>query len=260
MAIKGHSILKTDLKAGEKIDMEIAGNSFRTELQELFPNGSFSLSHPMRKSNFIRLEPGHEVKIYYYRSDGLYAFEASVVRSYKQDDFRMILLTAVSEPYKHQRRQWYRLPISLSVKVQLPVQVSVPRPSLEQGGNPEEISRKASDEVKSAVENIAENIVEAVAGQEEEVFDTKTLDISVGGMFFVLPRSLSPSSLIRCSFRLSGDDEPLVLNGSVVRCIWPRTKGYPYRICIAFYDVSSLSQEKISKFILDQQRKKRSKR
>ena len=55
-------------------------------------------------------------RFWFYRQNGVFQFDAELLRFYTADQMRLCEFLAVSDIVKNQRREFYRLPIVLDMK------------------------------------------------------------------------------------------------------------------------------------------------
>ncbi len=104
---------------GELMEIKINNGFVKTKLQDLHQDGWFTVFHPTVKGLPIMLETDETYMLRFYRSNGIFSFEAVLLDWYKQDEIMLCLFEPRSEVVKSQRRQSYRLPIVIDVLIRL---------------------------------------------------------------------------------------------------------------------------------------------
>jgi c-di-GMP-binding flagellar brake protein YcgR len=110
------------IKIGEKLCIAIGGNNTKdigspvSQLIENCGNGEFVIAMPILKGRLVPLHIGTEIKIVYYRKNGIYSFRAKVTGR-KGGRLPNLRIQAMSPPHKNQRRDYFRLNTVLTTNV-----------------------------------------------------------------------------------------------------------------------------------------------
>lgn len=98
------------IRIGDKVDVFLGrGRAYRTMLEDIDSSGNLLISTPLYRGIPVIMHKGQEVELYYFREDGRYCINTTVVDFILNDQIKLILLRADSEPKKQQRRESYRL-------------------------------------------------------------------------------------------------------------------------------------------------------
>jgi c-di-GMP-binding flagellar brake protein YcgR len=101
------------IKAGEKIELLVdrRGNPerFFSKVESLVTDDTFIISRPIGDEQLMFLSLGEVIRIVYFREDGAYYFDAQVIERIKHQETVSARVVALSEKYKLQRRNYYRL-------------------------------------------------------------------------------------------------------------------------------------------------------
>ena len=103
------------VKIVEIMEIGIGDLCLRTKLQEVKEQERFTVFHPTIKGIPVPLAEGDVVNIRFYRSTGIFEFDAKVISWFVEDKLKLCMLEATTEVIKSQRRKSYRLPIVLKV-------------------------------------------------------------------------------------------------------------------------------------------------
>lgn len=106
--------LKEFARIGEIFEVEVGRLRIHTKLQDFLEGQDFAVLQPTIKGAPLRASDG-TFEFSFFRPEGIYVFEAEMVRSYIKDNIRLCRFRQTSEIKKVQRRQYYRLPIVLDV-------------------------------------------------------------------------------------------------------------------------------------------------
>lgn len=221
--------LKKMLQIGEKIEVRYYEGAIDSEkrscysmIQDIISQDELVITIPMVKGNQIILPLGQEVEIVFFRDEGQYIFKAKIEKRFKKENVDLLKLNRISSIKRIQRRNYYRLNITLPISIKL-----------------------LTDKDKQS-----QNF--------KEWLKTYTMDISGGGVRILLDRNIEKGSLLECKLKIN--DEDLLLKGEVVRSQliqqYPITK---YEIGISFVDITEYQRDQIIGFIFEEQRKLRRK-
>lgn len=221
--------LKKILQVGEKIEVCYQGENIDSEkrncysmVQDIVGQDEIIITAPMLQGNQMILSIGQKVEIIFFREKGQFIFEAEVIDRFKKENINLLKLNVVSSIKRIQRRNYYRLKITLPIYI------------------------------RSLTDGSEEN------QNSEKWFKAYTLDISGGGVKISIDRSLEKGSLLECKLKIN--DEDLVLKGKVVRCQLAETDPIiRYEIGMSFVDITEYQRDLIIRFIFEEQRKLRKK-
>jgi len=202
------------------MEMQIGEISVKTKLQDVLESGRFTVFHPTIKSVPLPLTQDDTIKICFYRSNGVFSFEAKVIDWYIKDNIKLCELEALTEVKKYQRRKSYRLPIVLTVLLR----------------------RLDGDEEEQA-----------------KVYKAKTVDISEHGMLLSCFHSFPDGTPISAEIKMP-DMEKRLFKTEVLRCQTPFKDTDPHNIVLLFLNCSEHDRAYLARFIMRQQiiaRKKR---
>ncbi len=205
---------------GEIMEMKVGDLCMRTKLQDMLDDEQFTVFHPTIKSVPVPMTPGDVVVLTFYRQNGVFSFEAKVVKWYVKDHIKLCQLKALTDVKKSQRRKSYRLPIVLNVTLR----------------------RLDGDEKEQA-----------------KRYKAKTVDISEHGMLLSCFHSFPPGTPISAEVKMS-DGEYREFQTEVLRCETPFHENDPHNIVLLFLNCTEYDQAYLRRFILRQQiiaRKKR---
>ncbi len=201
------------MSVGELMDIKINNGHFKTKLQDMYEGGRFTVFHPTVRGLPVMLETGDNYTLRFYRSNGIFSFDAKLLDWYTKDDIRLCLFESQSEVVKAQRRQSYRLPIRLDVMVR--------------------IEKDKGD-------------------RNAPVIKGKTVDLSEHGMLLTSFTSLETDIQVIAELRMSPVDT-MALKAKVLRCEKPLDKKDPYRIVLLFVGSSDRQKSDLGRYILRQQ-------
>ena len=204
---------KEIVAVGELMEIKINNGFLKTKLQDLYPDGRFTVFHPTVKGIPIMLDMDEIYTLRFYRHNGIFSFDALLLDWFIRDDIRLCLFEAKTEVVKAQRRQSYRLPIVLDVTLQTE---------------------------------------ETEEGQKSAVVKAKTVDISEHGMLVTCFTQMELDTHVKAELKMS-PMETMTLRSKVLRCEKPPNKKDPYRIVLLFVGSSDRQRANLGRYILSQQ-------
>ncbi len=205
---------------GELMELQIGDLAVKTKLQDLLDNRRFTVFHPTLKGVPIPLTRQDYVKICFYRSNGVFSFEAKIIDWYVKKHLQLCELEAVTEVSKFQRRKSFRLPIMLNVTLR----------------------RLDGDEE-----------------EQNKIYKGRTVDISEDGMLLSCFHSFPNGTPISAEIKLP-DMQTRVFKTEVLRCETPFNDNDPHNMVLLFLNCSQHDRTFLARFIMRQQiiaRKKR---
>ena len=205
---------------GERVDLQTEFGIFRSIIQDITANDEFLVSEPTRKGVPVYVPVGTVVALHYFQANCVYQFDAALLEFVTANELRMFKFSPVTDPVRKQRRNHYRLPISMPIWV-------APQMELQQ------------------------DVYMAGANK----FDTS--DLSQGGVSFYSRDEIAPDTILGMEMTLPPDTQ-IVVQGAVVRTMKAKSPDRPSLVCIQFLNSSNQVQRAISKFVVkEQQRRKR---
>jgi hypothetical protein len=108
------SIELKDVRIGEILEVEVGKLHVHTKLQEYLGDGEFLAQPPTLRGAPLRNGEGI-LRFSYFRPEGMYVFEAEKRGELVKDGIKLCRYKQTSEITKIQRRQYYRMPISIDV-------------------------------------------------------------------------------------------------------------------------------------------------
>ena len=210
------------LNIGEQIDIEIEGKQYKSDVQDMDRRDEISISQPMQRQTPVFIAPRSDVKVVYYRPNGMFEFPARAMGTAEHESIRMIRLRLLEEPQKYQRRMSFRVPLRISV----------------------------SAVITSDLTQTARTLYS---------FQSQSIDLSESGMGLHAPQSYPLGARMRIEFAITfeGAQEHLSLMSDVARCTWPKRIGEQFVLGVRFSAVSEKTQRLLSKYIIQEQIRER---
>lgn len=205
---------------GEIMEMKVGDVCTRTKLQDVLDNQAFTVFHPTVKGIPVPMQHGDVITMSFYRSNGVFSFDAKVTSWYVKDQIKFCQLQALTEVTKTQRRKSFRLPIVLNVVLR----------------------QLDGDE-----------------DQQAKRYKAKTVDLSEHGMLLSCFQCFPPGTPIIAEVKMP-DKERREFKTEVLRCETPTHDTDPHNMVLLFLNCTEFDRAYLRRFILRQQiiaRKKR---
>lgn len=210
------------LKEGDKVTIRYGEDeSYTSIVQSINENGEITTYAPLDEKKILTLKPNDTAVLSFVRPDAQYEFDAVVKKRYRQRDINFIEFVPTSEYRRIQRRQYYRLKISLDAYVRV----------IRQG-----------DE----------------GDGEDEWIKMHTVDISGQGMQLKSYEAIPDHSILDCVICL--DEEKTIRVKGEVKEVYETEEGpIPYRLRIYFFEITEQQKKEIIQFIFKKQMEMRAK-
>ena len=219
---------------GERVEI-ITGNNrvYISKVEDLIKDGVFLVNVPTLGGQPVPLYVGDRVDVGFYRETGRYATTMEVMAFENIDEVRFVWLQQKTEPHRQQRRDAYRLPIMLKVKV---------------------------CEYKEGMEKDLPIFGETA--EQGTVDEVKTRDISIGGVAIATKREYGAGEKYLLKVFLDDqqkNSDPLLVCAEVIRASQPHDEKVG-DIGLRFHAATNNRSEVLSKYVFNQQQKQIKKR
>ena len=205
---------------------------YHSKVCEILSEDRMEISMPIEKGKLVLLQVDSEYDLYFYTDNGLYQCFARVVDRYKADNVYMILVELTSNLRKQQRREYYRFSCALEMDTR----------------------KLTEEELEKAIHN--DNDIKI---HREKLNKGVIVDISGGGLRFVVDQKYDVDSLVVCVYRLliEGQRKEYNLVGKVlnVKELTNRPGVYEHRV--QYVNINTEEQEEIIRYIFQEERKHR---
>ena len=179
-------MLSNIVKPGDKLELqkverikenggELVRKIYHSSVCEILSEDRLEITMPMEKGKLILLQVDSEYELYFYTENGLYQCFARIVDRYKTDNIYMILVELTSNLRKQQRREYFRFSCALEMNAR--------------GVSEEElkVSLQSGEKLSVSAEKLSKGII---------------VDISGGGLRFVIDQMYEVDSLVNCVYHL----------------------------------------------------------
>lgn len=207
--------IKKFLKVGQKIEIFYNNEFSHSMVTNVMPGNTITAAHPMKGRDYVRIPKDSVLEIICYKGSGIYCFEAVLVENLKTNDLLQIKLK-VLHIQKIQRRNFFRLPVILDIKILYFPQA------------------KGEFAVKS--------------------INCYTVNLSAGGICVKCQQSIPVGSKVICKLSID-EGTQLTLDGVVVWIKDIRKSNFRYYLGIRFLIENEETRRKIIKYINESQAK-----
>lgn len=207
-------LLEKVVKIGELFEIKLEEGSTRTKLLEVLDDGEFLVFQPTLKGMLVWSDFDQVLSFAFYRSEGVFTFDAQMKETFVKDDLRVCRFKQVTPVTKHQRRHAYRLPIVL----------------------------------KTLIECVDEEQEE----ENCKVYKGKTINISEKSVQLTCFEPLEEDTLVSATIYYN-EWSSIMLRSKVFRCSKAEEPNSPYEIVLLFIDCSERDIMNLRRYILKQQ-------
>ncbi|MDR0446858.1 MAG: flagellar brake protein [Oscillospiraceae bacterium] len=233
------------LHIGDKVDI-IFGKSpdYRTYIEDMEEDGALlRVSAPMEKERIVPIPSQQEVMLYFFRENGKFCITTRVREFRRYATGTSVMLEVLSEPRKEQRREFYRLAVSLTVEARY---------------LPDDMLRSMPDALTRLYDVSAYDkaVLEMFSAAQYEQPST-TRDISISGLSLRTTRKYMPGDRVALKVYLRwphGTNMPLIAIAEVRR-VQLHTETRKYFVGLEFFGAFS-QRDLITKYIYEQQRRR----
>lgn len=205
-------------KIGNKIQVISKERNTKTEYISQIAgvyNEFLDIFNPIYKGSLVYFRDGESVKIIIPKKEGVYEFD-TVVLEKRYEKISIIRLKAVSELKKTQRRGYYRLKLTRTIKI-----------------------KKSNDNDNENSGNYHEAILS---------------DISGGGALFFAKLEMSLNDLVGLEIKID-EKNILFLKGIIKRKMFNIEKSFLFEYGVEFKNMKRSDRDTLIKFIFNEQRK-----
>jgi c-di-GMP-binding flagellar brake protein YcgR len=192
--------------------------SYHTLVQELKEDGVITATAPLEVKSLIALKPKCPVRISYAKADARYEFDAVVQTRYRHKEVAFLDFLPLSEHKRIQRRENYRLKITLDAYVRV----------------------QASESTED----------------DEEWIKMYTVDLSGEGSQLKSFTPIPDHTLLECMICLD-ENKVIRTNGEVLEVFEIDGDRVPFRLRIHFYDINDDHRDRIIGFVFEEQLRRR---
>lgn len=231
---EGDKIDFRDILTEEQVNDGVSPNVYVSQVLDFTENGNLMVAMPMKRANLVPLSKGQQYEVFFYTQKGLYQSIAVIVDRFKSGTLYSMEISLMSELQKYQRRQYYRLEKSISVKY---AAIS------EEEYNTFLNERTAPPRLQTAV----------------DFSDGTSLDISGGGLRFAGNKKIDKAQKLVVQFDIVSASRPIryCLPAKVIMSFEMTDRVGRFEHRIEFAGISRESREVLIKYIFEEERKMR---
>jgi len=210
------------IKIGDRIEIKLAGReharSYISQVEEIMDDGTLLIHVPISYGQLVKLPVTGRYQMLFFTDKGKITFLTVINEYIKEDLLNFMSVTVLDEGERVQLREFFRYNCLLPFKF-APIDVNAPE---------SEIGREA----------LTDGIIK---------------DISGGGLRFVTNLDMEMDQRIKCILLIG--EECIISIGVIVRRQFFPKSNYKYQFNIKFAGMPGFEQEKIVKFIFEEQKK-----
>ena len=214
---------------GDKVELILDDDRvFTTKVEDLTGTGLFLVAVPTLEAMPAHLYMNDKIIVGFYRHAGRFVTTMEVVAFEKQKEVQYVWLMQLTQPFKQQRRDAYRLPIDIKVHVCEYVEEmekALPLYGAADGGT----------------------IIEKI----------NSIDLSITGIALRSSRSYESGEIYQLKIFFAdrpGDTRPFLVCSEVMRCL-PTRESKVSKIGMRYYGASRSRGDILSKYVFTQQQK-----
>ncbi len=220
----------------KKARLEDADVSYPSKIYDIISNDRLVCAMPIHNNKLVLLATGTRFELYLYSTLGMYRCKAVISDRYKENNVYLFEVELLSEPEKHQRRQYYRMETLLDIKY-----------------------KPFSEE---EYEEYEQNGIISGTMEEKNYVNGTTVDISGGGMKFVSKEQLEPGVQLYCILTVNylGIEYNIGIVGNILTSVSVINRSGFYEHRMEYMTINGNEREIIIKYIFEEERKKRKNR
>lgn len=159
--------IRNYLAIGDRLDIYINEELYKSQIEDIVSDDILIISHPMKKMSYIRIAVNDEMQLLCNKDSGVLGFTGILVQKVSEDNFHQLMVKITSSLSKVQRRDFFRLPISLKIGI----------------------------------------ILSDFYDETREVIYTVTKDISAGGVCVWFNKHISLGTKLFCKIKIDNGDD-----------------------------------------------------
>jgi len=217
-------------------DLIEIGDSHKTyfsQIYDIMDDNRMKIGMPIEAGKVIPLEINFRYDCCFYTTNGLYQCRVVVVDRYKEGSIYVLVVEAITELQKYQRRQYYRLGCTLDIRYRI-------------------LDKHEFDEFMQTPD-------------KEEYANRKpmekgvALDISGGGVRFTSEREHKKNDemFLLLEINYDGNEKIYGILGRIISCEELKNKPGTYEYRVEYRNMQGGVREELIKYIFDEERKRR---
>lgn len=230
-------MLSKFIASGNRIDLQSLDGtpkSYGSRVIDILSEDSLEIEMPIEQSKLVLLPIDSEYEVIFYGESGLYQCYARIVDRYKSNNVYMLVIELTSDLSKYQRREYYRFTCAIEMQARV----------------------LTKEEMEPIEENKPYHIQLGLPMDECVI-----VDISGGGIRFMVKERYEPGSLVFCSFPLeiSGQRKQFDVLGKILSVKRPENKTAGLEHRMEYFYLNVHQREEIIRYIFEEERKSRKK-
>lgn len=217
-------MLSRRVSVGDKIEITLRKDASRivvhmSQIMDIIDESNIVCAMPISAGHLIKLPPGPAYSLLIFTVDGMFRHKANILNSFKDGKVHLMNIKLESEGEKEQRRNHFRLNRNLLIKF-------------------------------SVITDKEDGISAGISLDEMPAGITK--DISGGGVRFVTNEKLPDDAVLRCIMII--ENQPFIAIAKLMYSVTFKNANYKYQYRVKFISVIPEEQERLIKYIFNEQR------
>lgn len=214
-------MLYNNIGIGDRLEIssksETSDKAYISQVENIIDSNKVTAYVPIIYDKVLKL-PKHKIFVFsFFTEKGILSFDGEIIEYNKIDAFNLMTINLVSKGEKVQRRGFFRFSSSLCFSFYI----------LDEWGSG--------------------------GTKDDNIYDGVIKDISGGGLRFISNEYIDEETNIKCLIDI--DKEVLIIIGNIIQKNVLSKTDYKYQYRVRFVGILPEEQEKIVKFIFDEQRK-----
>ncbi len=210
---------------------------YRSMVLDVRTDDSIEIAMPSVGGGFVLLPMDEELQFEFLAKGGLYRAVGEVRERYKKDNIYMLRIVLATKLVKRQRREFFRYPCIFGITC-FPI-------------TKEEALAESGEQVYERITKKLDQLRTEYTGM--------TLDLSGGGIRFLLSERMEPGEMLLLGIRLKSDtiDRQCYIIASVLSCVEKEDRKNSYEIRAQFQIQDNSVREEIVRYIFEEERRSR---
>ena len=216
---------------------QTAAPVYRSMVLDVRTNESIEIAMPSVGGGFVLLPMDEELQFEFLSKGGLYRAVGEVRERYKKDNIYMLRIELATKLVKRQRREFFRYPCIFGITC-FPI-------------TEEEAAAGSGEQIYEQMNKKLDQLRTEYSGM--------TLDLSGGGIRFLLSENMEQGQMILLGLRLKSDtiDRQYYIAASVLSCVQKEDRKNSYEIRAQFQIQDNSVREDIVRYIFEEERRER---
>ena len=212
------------LKINERVEFKVDKDIYKSNIQDIISKNSIAINIPVSGTKSYLPHIGESVVFYVFFFFAYYKYKGTLSSRFLEGGLRLLIIDNIKDLGKIQRREDYRIPISLEISY-----------------------AHISEEI--ALKGLSNNLIK---GQVEKFNSTRCIDLSAGGIKIFTKEKMENNDYVLMKINLCSNECIFVIS-KVIR-VEKDFEIKHYKVGCKFENLNNIDREKIARFIFKKQR------